>query len=261
VITLDELRAGYPPQLHDRTSFLLREYLQYRMLQLIYRTEQSRQLVFLGGTCLRLLHGNQRFSEDLDFDNLGLDKDQFRALADRVGKDLEREGYTVDMQVRSKTAFRCKVRFPGLLFQHGLSGHAEQSVLIQFDTEPQNFDYTPELRRLDKFDVSFSLPCCSPPLLLAQKCSAILGRPRNKGRDFFDVVFLLGRNVEPDMGYAAKRIGAKTKVELAEKLLAHCAKLDMKQQAEDVRPFLFDAALAERVVHFPQILGQHWLQR
>jgi predicted nucleotidyltransferase component of viral defense system len=261
MITLDDIRAGYPPALHDRTSFLLREYLQYRMLQLIYRTEQAGKLVFLGGTCLRLLHGNQRFSEDLDFDNLGLDEGQFKRLAELVGEGLEREGYTVDVQVRSRTAFRCKVRFPGLLFQHGLSGHAEQSVLIQFDTEPQHYAYTPELRRLDKFDVSFSLPCCSPALLLAQKCHAILGRPRNKGRDFFDVVFLLGRSVEPDPGYMQERIGATSREALAERLLAHCATLNMDQQADDVRPFLFDAHLADRVTHFPEIIRQHWLAR
>ena len=260
MITLDEIRAGYPPQLHDRSSFLLREYLQYRMLQLIYRTEQARRLVFLGGTCLRLLHGNQRFSEDLDFDNKGLGKDEFQRLAHHVGQGLEREGYTVDVQVRSKTAFHCKVRFPGILFQHGLSGHVEQTVLIQFDTEPQHYTYTPELRRLDKFDVSFSLPCCTPSLLLARKCHAILGRPRNKGRDFFDVVFLLGRNVEPDGGYLKQRIGVGSRSALAERLIAHCDGIDMHRQAEDVRPFLFDATLAQRVTHFQEIIRQQWLR-
>lgn len=259
MIALDDIRAGYPPQLHGHGSFLLREYLQYRILQLINRTEHARQLVFLGGTCLRLVHGNQRFSEALDFDNKGLGQEQFRELAGLVGSGLEREGYRVEVQARSKTAFRCKMRFPGLLFQHGLSGHAEQSVLIQFDTEPQHYGYAPEIRRLDKFDVSFSLPCCPAPLLLAQKCHAILGRPRNKGRDFFDVVFLLGRNVEPDTGYLKQRIGVESREALARKLIAHCAKLDMEQQAEDVRPFLFNAGLMERVVHFPEIIRQHWL--
>ena len=260
MITLDDIRAGYPPALHDRTSFLLREYMQYRMLQLIYRTEQARQLVFLGGTCLRLVHGNQRFSEDLDFDNTGLDEDQFRVLAELVKLGLEREGYTVEMEVRSNTAFRCKVRFPGLLFQHGLSGHVNQSVLIQFDTEPQHYDYVPDLPRLDKFDVSFSLPCCSPSLLLAQKCHAILGRARNKGRDFYDVVFLLGRETAPDMRYVKERMRIGSQQELTDQLLAHCAKLNMAEQAEDVRPFLFNAELAERVAHFPQIIQQHWLR-
>lgn len=260
MITLDEIRAGYPPQLHDRTSFLLREYLQYRILQLIFRAEQGRHLVFLGGTCLRLVHGNQRFSEDLDFDNRGLDEEQFRQLGAWVGQGLEREGYTVKVEVRSRNAFRCKVRFPGLLFQQGLSGHVDQHVLIQFDTAPQHVDYMPGLYRLDKFDVSFSLPCCTPPLLLAQKCHAILGRPRNKGRDFYDVVFLLGRNTEPDLGYLKERMEIGNTAQLAEALLAHCAKLDMARQAEDVRPFLFDAALAERVTHFPQLIKQHWLR-
>ena len=102
MITLDEIRAGYPPQLHDRTSFLLREYLQYRMLQLIFRSVHGPKLVFLGGTCLRLLHGNQRFSEDLDFDNKGLTADQFKALADEVGRGLEREGYQVVLSVHDE---------------------------------------------------------------------------------------------------------------------------------------------------------------
>jgi predicted nucleotidyltransferase component of viral defense system len=259
MITLDEIRAGYPAALHDRSSFLLREYLQYRILQLIYRTAHARQLVFLGGTCLRLIHGNQRFSEDLDFDNLGLDAERLQELAELVGRGLEREGYQVEVEVRSRTAFRCKVRFPGLLFQQGLSGHAEQRILIQFDTEPQHYTYTPVLRRLDKFDVSFSLPCCSLDLLLAQKCFAIMGRPRNKGRDFFDVVFLLGLNASPDLDYLRERIHVNTLPELTEKLLAHCATLNMAEQAEDVRPFLFNAALAERVTNFPDIIRQHWL--
>jgi len=259
MITLDEIRAGYPPALHDRTSFLLREYLQYRILQLIYRTDQGRHLVFLGGTCLRLIHGNQRFSEGLDFDNRGLDQEAFKLLGEQVKVGLEREGYSVQIEIRSETEYRCKVRFPGLLFEHGLSGHVGQNVLIQFDTEPQQFQYTPELPRLDKFDVSFSLPCCSPAILLAQKCHAILGRPRNKGRDFYDVVFLLGRHAEPDMRYVQERINVNTLPELCERLLAHCTTLNMEEQAEDVRPFLFDAAMAERVIHFPQLIQQHWL--
>ncbi|MGI4871815.1 MAG: nucleotidyl transferase AbiEii/AbiGii toxin family protein [Janthinobacterium lividum] len=36
------------------------------------RESAGRPLLFPGGTCLRIVHGNQRFSEDLDFDNSGL---------------------------------------------------------------------------------------------------------------------------------------------------------------------------------------------
>lgn len=260
MISLDEIKGGYPAALHDRAAFLLREYLQYRMLRLIYRSSHASKLVFLGGTCLRLIHQNRRFSEDLDFDNLGLDEGQFKALGEEVRTGLELEGYDVEIEIKGKTAFRCKVRFPGMLFQHGLSGHAEQRILIQFDTEPQRYDYTPELRRLSKFDVAMDVPCCSLPLLLSQKCFAIMNRPRNKGRDFFDVAFMLSRDVVPDLVYLNDRIHVSTVPELAEALLAHCATLDMDAQAEDVRPFVFDADTLGNVTHFAQLVRQAWLR-
>jgi hypothetical protein len=37
-----------------------------------------------------------------------------------------------------------------------------------------------------------------PDILLAQKFYAIIKRKRSKGRDFFDVVFLLSKGVRPD---------------------------------------------------------------
>ncbi|HNK84454.1 MAG TPA: nucleotidyl transferase AbiEii/AbiGii toxin family protein, partial [Flavobacteriales bacterium] len=234
MISIDQIRNAYPDIGDGKDVFLLKEYLQYRMLRLIYATQQGRKLVFLGGTCLRLVHDNPRFSEDLDFDNRGLDTAQFKALGEAVVAGLEREGYTVTMDIRSRTAYRCKVRFPGLLFQQGMSGHAEQSVLIQFDTEPQRYAYEPELRTISKFGIAMTVPCCSPSLLLAQKCITILQRPRNKGRDFYDVVFLLSRGIEPAMDYVHERTGVTDRTALAKALLDHCTKLDMKGQAEDV---------------------------
>lgn len=260
MIGIDQILAEYPGMPGDRASFLLREYLQYRILRLIYRSKHAQKLVFLGGTCLRLIHANPRFSEDLDFDNRGLDTAQFKELGSEVQAGLADEGYTVTSDIRSRTAYRCKVRFPGLLFQQGLSGHAEQTVLIQFDTEPQRYQYEPELQRIAKFGVATSIPCCSQELLLAQKCHAILDRPRNKGRDFYDVVFLLSRGIAPDLEYARQRIGVSTLPELAERLIAHCDKLDMQAQAEDVRLFVLNAETLENVVHFAELIRQHWLR-
>jgi hypothetical protein len=152
-----------------------------------------------------------------------------------------------------------KVRFPGLLFKHGMSGHAEQRVLIQFDIEPQRYAYEPELRTRSKFGIAMSVPCCSLSLLLAQKCLTILQRPRNKGRDFYDVVFLLSRNIAPDMGYITQRTGLESQRAMAQALLDHCAKLDMNAQAEDVRQFVIDAETLETVVQFKEIIRQRWL--
>lgn len=258
MITLADIKKPYPEALHVFEGFLLREYLQYRILGIIYTSPFADRLVFLGGTCLRIVHGNRRFSEDLDFDNLGLTKPEFAQVGDLVKRELEREGYEVSAELAGLAAFRCRVRLPGLLFKHGLTGHKEQSILIQLDTEPQRYEYQPEPWFLARWDVRQDIRCCPLPLLLAQKCHAILERKRSKGRDYFDVSFLLGLNVEPDLRYLSEKLAIKNTSELAEVLLAHCAKQDMEHLATDVEKFLFDANGRLGVTRFPQLVRQHW---
>lgn len=259
MITLAEIKKPYPEALHVHEGFLLREYLQYRILGIIYTSPFAEKLVFLGGTCLRIVHGNRRFSEDLDFDNLGLTKDEFAQVGELVKRELELEGYRVTADMAGFAAFRCRVRLPGLLFRHGLTGHKEQSILIQLDTEPQRYDYTPEPWFLARWDVRQDIRCCPLPLLLAQKCHAIMDRKRAKGRDFFDVSFLLGLNVEPDLGYVQQKLGIATTRELAQTLLDRCTQLDLEALATDVEQFLFDANGRLGVTRFPQLIRQHWL--
>ncbi len=49
--------------------FILREYLQRKLLQILFDSEYANELCFLGGTYLRIVHRNIRFSTDLDFNN------------------------------------------------------------------------------------------------------------------------------------------------------------------------------------------------
>jgi predicted nucleotidyltransferase component of viral defense system len=63
-------------------------------------------LCFLGGTCLRLVHGNTRFSKDIDFDNFGLREDHFNTIADVIRKQLAREGYQVETGTVKKSLKR-----------------------------------------------------------------------------------------------------------------------------------------------------------
>lgn len=43
--------------------------MQYKILALIFNSDFATKFAFLGGTCLRIVHQTNRFSEDLDFDN------------------------------------------------------------------------------------------------------------------------------------------------------------------------------------------------
>ena len=82
-----------------------------------------------------------------------------------------------------------------------MSGQSSERILIRLDTESQHFDYSPEWKLINKFDVFSEIATTPEDILLSQKFYAILNRPRNKGRDFYDVVFLLGRNIKPNYDY------------------------------------------------------------
>ena len=93
MLTLTEIEKFYPDFLRVFKRFILREYLQCKILQIIFESEYAPHLTFLGGTCLRIAHGNKRFSEDLDFDNFRIKEDAFENVAQLIKKELSREGY------------------------------------------------------------------------------------------------------------------------------------------------------------------------
>ncbi|GAC1589402.1 MAG: hypothetical protein NVS3B19_09430 [Ginsengibacter sp.] len=80
MLVLSEIEKFYPENLRVYKRFILREYLQYKMLQIIYESEYAKGLAFLGGTCLRIVHGNTRFSEDIDFDNFQIEEKAFEMV-------------------------------------------------------------------------------------------------------------------------------------------------------------------------------------
>jgi predicted nucleotidyltransferase component of viral defense system len=256
---LNEIEKFYPENLRHFRSFILREYLQYKILQIIFDSEHANHLCFLGGTCLRIVHGNTRFSEDIDFDNFGLDEPTFGSISKNIKNELEAEGYEVDMKIVYKGAYHCYIRFPELLFKQGLSGYKEQKILIQLDTEPQHFDFKPEQYLLNRFDVFTRINVTPLDILLAQKFYAIINRPRNKGRDFFDAVFILSMIKKPNYAYLEQKLKITTAQALKERILEKCSQIDMKEMAKDVQPFLFTASDVKKVTLFTDYIQQQKL--
>lgn len=257
MLSLNEILSFYPEPLRAHREFILREYLQYKILEIIFDIPGNEQkLCFLGGTALRIVHGNRRFSEDLDFDNIGLTEDDFDAISETIKTSLEREGYEVEIRTVYRGAFHCYLKIPRLLFDEGLTGHASEKIHIQLDTEPQHYPFTPDRHILNKFDVFTEIPVTPLNTLLAQKCYAIINRTRSKGRDFFDVVFLLSKGAKPDYSYLDLKLKIKDAQSLKGRLLDTCSKLDMKSMADDVAPFLFNNADAKKVAMFEQYITQ-----
>lgn len=255
MLSLEEIRAFYPEGLHGFERFILREYLQYKILEIIFESSFGSKLCFLGGTCLRIVHNNQRFSEDLDFDNFDLSEQDFHDIAGIIEKELTREGYVVEIKNVLRGAFHCYIRFPNLLYESGLSGHRDEKILIQLDTEPQGFHFEPQLFILNKFDIFTNVLTTPVDILLAQKFYAVCNRKRPKGRDFFDITFLLAKT-KPNYHYLGQKMAVTEPAGLRERILNVCQDIDFEEMVQDVRAFLFSAKDEKRIRLFMEYFKQ-----
>jgi predicted nucleotidyltransferase component of viral defense system len=253
MMSLSEIRSYYPEYLHNRGEFLIREYLQYKILELLFQSPYANKFAFLGGTCLRIVHNSQRFSEDLDFDSFELSEQDFQKVSDFIQKGLENQGFIIEMKNVLRGAYLCYIRFPGLLYEAGLSGHREAKILINLDTEPQHFSFEPARVFLNKFDVFTVIRTSPPDLLLSQKIVTITHRRQPKGRDFFDILFLLGKT-KPNYDFLKSRLEIATPVALKKHILSVCNKLNFKDLAKDVQPFLFQPADARKIELFGEYM-------
>lgn len=172
---------------------LVREALQAKILLSLQRSGAMIPLAFHGGTSLRFLYSIRRFSEDLDFalERPGRSYD-FRAYLRAIRRDFEREGYSVELKVNDrKVVHSAFVRFPGLLFELGVSPHRTEvlAIKIEVDTRPPagaGLDTT-VIRRHETLQLQHH----DRSSLLAGKIHAILQRSYTKGRDLYDLIWYL----------------------------------------------------------------------
>ena len=253
MINLQKIIKDYPPKLQAFKRNILREYFQYKILEIIFNSKYANKLAFLGGTALRIIYNNNRFSEDLDFDNFNLTKEEFTEVSEIVKKGLEQEGYETEIRQVFKGAFRCYLKLPKILFQEGLSPHEGEKILIQIDTVSHNFKYKPQREIINKFDVLTEILVTPPDILLGQKICAALGRKRAKGRDFYDIIFLWNKT-RPNFDYLNFKLKIKNTKELKKELLKKAKTLDFKQLGRDLSPFLFDASETRKLELFGEVI-------
>lgn len=240
MINLEELERCFPPLGKAFTKYMLTEYLHYKILQILFSSKIGPKICFIGGTALRIIYNTSRFSEDLDFDNFGLSFKEFEMVSEVVKKELELEGYQVEIETYPlKNTFHYLIRIPNIIFDYGITGHKNQKLKIKVDTQPHDFIYKPDLKLLNKFDVFCNINVSPIDILLSQKISAIFGRKRPKGRDFYDVVFLSSKT-KPNYEYLKAKENIKNDKELKINLLSYFTKLDKKDLENDVKLFLFN---------------------
>jgi len=255
MLEFQQIKEQYPENLQRFERLILREYLQYKILQAIFDSKHASKLAFLGGTALRIVYGNTRFSEDIDLDNFGLSWEKFEEVIDKVNRFLSLEGFEVEVKNVKKGTYHCDLRFPKLLYDEGLSPLPGEKLLIQVDTTAQGYKYQPEVILLNKFDVFAEIRVTPLDTLLSQKIYTAVNRKRPKGRDFYDITFLASRT-KPDYGFLKQKMDVDTEDKLKEEISSRIADYDFTAIADDVAPFLINQNEIKRVEKFPEFWEQ-----
>jgi len=230
----------------DENINRMRELLQIVLLKILNASPAGSAVAFTGGTALRLLHDMPRFSEDLDFSLIESEKYNFKQLVSFVNKSLTRLSLLAELKEKSKsTVDHLYIRFSGLLYDAGLSPHHDEKLMIRFelDTNPP-VGWRTEISLLSDI---FTFPILHFDLAssFATKLHACLFRRYAKGRDYYDLMWYLGKKMRPNLLVLQNAIAQTEKKKivlnndlLKQTLLAKLSKLDSTQLQNDVAPFL-----------------------
>lgn len=178
----------------------LREMLQILCLKILQDKGCFSNISFVGGTALRILYNLKRFSEDLDFSVIERKEYDFLAIISILKHNFNLFGLDMeaDYSKEIKTVQSSMLKFPGLLKTLGMSELKDRklSIKIEIDSNPPagwkientvvNNIY---ILNITHFDI---------PSLYATKIYACFFRKYVKGRDFYDLLWYLGKKVKPN---------------------------------------------------------------
>ena len=254
---IENIKPFFPRDVAANTSLeslMLKEFLQTQILEFLSRRPETEHLAFIGGTCLRIVHGIDRFSEDLDFDCKEFTEDGFAALTDAIIEYLRDLGYRAEPRTKENdriTALRRSIYFPELLFDLNLSVYREQKFLIKVEMADQGVSYEPETRFINHCGFVFPLRTAPQEILCAMKVCAVIGR--GKGRDFYDLMFLLQRT-EPDYHFLIQTIGIENREQLKERLTKTARATDLEMKRRDFEHLLIDRNQSKRILLFEDFI-------
>lgn len=204
---------------------------------------------FYGGTCLRIFHGLQRFSEDMDFSLVRKDdKFNIEDYFEPIVKVFESIGRKVVITKKDKRTFgRVESAFlkdNTQLYDVAFQTEKSIKIKIEVDTNPPLMFDTEQKLLMKPY--SFMTRCFTLPDLYAGKMHALVFRnwkTRLKGRDWYDFEWYVRNDVPLDFLHLQERIREFSGEEMSREkfmqlLNERLATADMKSVLEDVTRFV-----------------------
>ncbi|MBP5390489.1 MAG: nucleotidyl transferase AbiEii/AbiGii toxin family protein [Bacteroidales bacterium] len=204
---------------------------------------------FYGGTCLRIFHGLNRFSEDMDFTLLKEDSSfNFEQYFQPVINQFALVGRKVEIKKKDKKSFG-KVESAFLKDTtdvYDISFQTERSIKVKIEVDtvpPLKFATEQKILLQPK---SFLTRCVTLPDLYAGKMHALVFRAwksRIKGRDWYDFEWYVRNGILLDWNHLHERIlqfngQEMTLDEFKSALRDRLGSADISRVKEDVLPFL-----------------------
>ncbi|MEI8094178.1 MAG: nucleotidyl transferase AbiEii/AbiGii toxin family protein [Spirochaetales bacterium] len=262
---VQDMLAGYQCKTADDYRNALKEIIQEITLLGLSRSGFFGHGAFYGGTALRIFHGLDRFSEDLDFTLSSPDPEfSIQNYTRAVRDELAAYGFEVQVEKKEKspdTAIHSAFIKGGTLIHllkvasltppvSGVPPTEQLKIKFEVDTDPPAGATYQVKYQLNP--IPYSVRLYDLPSLFAGKLHAVLCRQwksRVKGRDFYDLLWYLSKSVAPNLVHLENRMRQSghwdsseslDRHRLLQLLLERYAQVDFAQAANDARPFVRD---------------------
>lgn len=226
----------------------LREYIQYLVLELIYNKKEFKEMVFKGGSCLRICYDLPRLSEDLDFDCLPAGRQgggNINDLEKYLNSEIKSKYYP-KLETKLQEERRIYLKLP-ILKETGIaSGLESDKLYVKVEVDEKEYkNAKTELTPVSKFGFNFVAKHNDLPSLMAGKIHAIFYRLWRKsevidvkGRDFYDLYWFLKNNVKPNMRMVKEMTGIKSEAELIKELKKRVNLITPEKISYDLKNFI-----------------------
>jgi predicted nucleotidyltransferase component of viral defense system len=229
MITQSQIQI-YAHQAQTNESTIFREYLQILFLQKLYQQKKSEQIFFKGGTAIHLLLKAPRFSEDLDF-TVAMSEKKFDDFIAKFFSLLTSEDGLHIKQRESIVGKQFLLTAPAGTLPYATFIHLDFSFREKaLEPAKSSFDTVfPLLFTSYIFHLS-ALEMC------AEKVRAL--STRKKGRDIFDLWYLISQGVLPDMEMVKKKLAYYAVPYSKAILIKKINEFSERDYIADLRPFI-----------------------
>lgn len=183
----EEFISSLAVKLQTNQLNVRREYFQHLFLSYFYQQPKAENLYFKGGTALRILYNSPRFSEDLDFNSVGLNFKEIEDLLIETLSQMERGNVAFSLKEAEQTTggFLGTVSFESF----------EQPVEIRIEVSLRKADKNGETVAVTNNDYvpPYNIIAVIEKELVSGKIKALLDR--KKPRDFYDLYFILRKQL------------------------------------------------------------------